>query len=322
MPEKWNKAVVVGDACVDVHLKLEDLLHDASGKAVPYHLSLGGTIGGTAAALAKLGVDTAFLGTVGKDYGGGYISEQMASLGIDTGLLIVKEELNTINVFAFIDEEGERHLWGFPRTDQAYCDLDLDRIDPEKIRQASWLHSSGMTLLSGGSIVESLPALYRIACEAGVKTSFDLNTRVSDISRLDPKAADAIMEILPYVKYLTGSGKDEFLSLYPSDDWRESVRQFAAKDRTVIARNGKEGYLVITDKEEKEYPSYDVEAVDTTGAGDSFNAGFIAASLEGKDVFEACAYANAVAGYKISGHDTYDKEKIAVFMKNTALRNR
>ena len=322
MPDRWNKAVVVGDACVDVHLRLEDLLNDASGKAVPYHLSLGGTIGGTAAALAKLGVDTAFLGTVGKDYGGGYISDEMTSLGIDTGLLIVKEELNTINVFAFIDEEGERHLWGFPRKDQAYCDLDLNRVDLERIKEASWLHSSGMTLLSGGSIVESLPALYRIAYEAGVETSFDLNTRVSDISRLDPKAADAIRKILPYVRYLTGSGKDEFISLYPSDDWRESVRHFVSENRTVIARNGKEGYLVVTDDEEREYPSYDVEAVDTTGAGDSFNAGFIAARLEGKDVYEACAYANAVAGYKISGHEVFDKEKIAEFMKNTALRNR
>ncbi len=322
MPDRWNKAIVIGDACVDVHLRLEDLLNDASGKAVPYHLSLGGTIGGTAAALAKLDVDTAFLGTVGKDYGGGYIREEMASLGIDTELLIVKEELNTINVFAFIDEQGERHLWGFPRKDQAYCDLDLDRVDLEKIRQASWLHSSGMTLLSGGSIVESLPVLYRIAYEAGVETSLDLNTRVNDMKLLDPKAADAIIKILPYVRYLTGSAKDEFVSLYPADDWRESIRHFANIDRTVIARNGKEGYIVITDKEEREYPTYDVEAVDTTGAGDCFNAGFIAARLEGMDVYEACAYANAVAGYKISGHESFNKEKIKRFMAETALRNR
>ncbi|MBQ6478670.1 MAG: sugar kinase [Erysipelotrichaceae bacterium] len=322
MPDRQAKAIVVGDACVDVHLRLEDLLNDASGRAVPYHLSLGGTIGGTAAALAKLGVDTAFLGTIGKDYGGGYISEEMRSLGIDTSLLIVKEELNTINVFAFIDSEGERHLWGFPRNEQAYCDLDLERVDLNKIKEASWLHSSGMTLLSGGTIVDSLPVLYKLAYEAGVETSLDLNTRVSDIRQLDPKAADAIRKILPYVRYLTGSAKDEFVSLHPAEDWRESVRYFANQDRTVIARNGREGYIVIDKGQEKEFPSYEVEAVDTTGAGDSFNAGFIAARLEGKDIFEACAYANAVAGYKISGHDNLNREKIAAFMADTALRNR
>ena len=322
MPERWRKAIVAGDACVDVHLRLDDLLNDASGKAVPYHLSLGGTIGGTAAALAKLGVATAFLGTIGRDYGGRYLSDEMKSLGIDTSLLIEKEELNTINVFAFIDKEGERHLWGFPRKDQAYCDLDLDRVDLDRIKEASWFHSSGMTMLSKGSIIESLPKLYEIAYEAGVETSFDLNTRVSDISLLEPKAAEAIRKILPYVRYLTGSGKDEFVSLYPAADWKDSVRHFANENRTVIARNGKDGYLVITDGIEQEHPSYDVEAVDTTGAGDSFNAGFIAARLEGKDVFEACRYASAVAGYKISGNDSFDKEKITAFMAETSLRNR
>ena len=322
MPDKRQRAIVVGDACVDVHLRLEDLQNDASGRAVPYRLSLGGTIGGTAAALARLGVETALLGTIGKDYGGGYISEEMKALGIDTDLLIVKEELNTINVFAFIDQEGERHLWGFPRKDQAYCDLDLERIDLDRIKEASWLHSSGMTLLSGGTIVDTLPILYRIAYEAGVETSFDLNTRVSDIAQLDPKAAEAIRKILPYVRHLTGSAKDEFVSLYPAEDWRESVRHFADEDRTVIARNGREGYVILADGKEEAYPSYDVEAVDTTGAGDCFNAGYIAARLEGKSVNEACAYANAVAGYKISGHDDFNREEIRMFMADTALRNR
>ena len=320
MPDKNKTAIVAGDACVDVHIKIEDLLNDYLGKAVPYHLSLGGTIGGTAAALAKLGVNTAFLGSIGNDYGGRYLKDEMDRLGIDTSLLIVKEELNTINVYAFIDDEGERHLWGFPRTDQAYCDLDINRIDLETIRNASWLHSSGMTLLSGGSIVESMPELFRIAYEAGVETSFDLNTRVDDINKLDPKAVEAIRKIMPYVRYLTGSAKDEFMSFYPADDWRESVRHFADKNRTVIARNGKDGYMVISDGIERECPSFDVEVTDTTGAGDSFNAGFIAGRLEGMDIFEACRYASATAAYKISGNEGFDKDKITVFMAATALR--
>ena len=320
MPEKRNKAIVAGDACVDVHIRLQDLLDDALGKAVPYRLSLGGTIGGTAAALAKLGVDTAFLGSIGRDYGGRYIREEMECLGIDTSLLIVKEELNTINVFAFIDEEGERHLWGFPRTEQAYCDLDPEKIDRNEIRKASWFHSSGMTLLSKGSIIETLPELYRIAYEAGVETSFDLNTRVSDIGLLDPQVTEAIRKILPYVRYLTGSARDEFVSLHPAKEWKDSVRYFANKDRCVIARSGKDGYLVISEGNEEEYSAYDVEAVDTTGAGDSFNAGFIAGRLAGMDVFEACRFASATAAYKISGNEDFDREKITAFMNKAALR--
>ena len=320
MPEKRNRAIVAGDACVDIHIRVQDLLDDALGKAVPYHLSLGGTIGGTAAALAKLGVDTAFLGSIGSDYGGRYIKEEMDRLGIDTSLLIVKEELNTINVFAFIDEEGERHLWGFPRTEQAYCDLDPGKIDWNEIKNASWFHSSGMTLLSGGSIIETLPELYQIAYEAGVETSFDLNTRVSDIRLLDPQVTEAIRKILPYVRYLTGSARDEFVSFHPANGWKDSARYFANEGRCVIARCGKDGYLAISRGYEQECPAYDVEAVDTTGAGDCFNAGFIAGRLAGMDVFEACRFASATAAYKISGNEDCDMEKILVFMNKTVLR--
>ncbi|MBR5340389.1 MAG: carbohydrate kinase family protein [Erysipelotrichaceae bacterium] len=323
MPEGFNKVIVIGDACVDIHIRLEDLLSN-SAKEMPYRMSLGGTSGGTIASLSRLGVDTAFLGTIGKDFGGRFIREKMEELGVDTGMLIEKEELNTINVLAFIDNEGERHLWGFPRVDQAYADLDLSRIDMDKIRSASWLHSSGMTMLTNGTMRENLPEVFRIAYEAGVETSFDLNTRVSDLNLLDPISVEAIRKTIPYVKYLTGSAKDEFVSFYPQDNWLDSLRHFADEDHKVIARMGKEGFIVINNGEERRCPSYDVEVKNTTGAGDCFSAAFIAATLEGKEIFEAAKYANAVSGYKIScGKQTYDfdRETIEEFIKNTALRN-
>ena len=61
----------------------------------------------------------------------------------------------------------------------------------------------------------------------------------------------------------------------------------------------------------------------TTGAGDCFNAGCIAAMLEGKDVEEAWRYASAVAAYKISGNmrnEKIDRQIIEDFMNHTALR--
>ena len=196
MPERYNKAIVIGDVCVDVHLAIRDLLMDDVIKEVPYFITPGGTSGGSAVMLSKLGVDTSFLGTIGVDYGGRYLKECFEKLKIDTSLMIEKKDLNTINVFAFIDEQGERHLWGFPRVSQAYVDLDFNAVDINKIKTASWLHSSGMTLLKQGSIRESLPLLYKTAYEAGVPTSFDFNTRVKDLSFLDEEAVFAIENIL------------------------------------------------------------------------------------------------------------------------------
>ena len=320
MPDRFDKAIVIGDACVDVHLSLSDLIKADPNIPLPYHMNTGGTSAGTAVALRKLGVKTAFLGTVGNDFGGRFIMDELRSIGMNTDMMIVSDDLNTINVFAFINDEGERYLWGFPRVDHAYAQLDIDQIDLDKIRTASWLHSSGMTLLSRGSIRESLPELYKVAYEAGVPTSFDLNTRVNDLKNLDPEAVDAIRKIFPYVTYLTGSAKDEFVSFHPCEDWRDSVRYFADEKRKIIARNGKEGFLVIENGMERSCPSYDVNVVNTTGAGDSFNAGLISGLLSGKDLFDAAKYANAVSGYKISGHEI-DPEKIDEFMENTAMRD-
>lgn len=322
MPSRYDKAIVVGDACMDVHVQLKYLLSNMNERS-PYHMSLGGTCGGALFALSKLGVETAFLGTIGNDYGGKFLLGELNKLGIDTSTTIVDDELNTVSVFALIDEEGERHLWGFPREKQSYSVLDMDKIDFDRIKTASWLHSSGMTMISGGSIRKNLPEIFRIAYEAGVETSFDLNTRVSDINELDPDWVEAIRKILPYVRYLTGSGKDEFVSFHPCENWKDSVRYFANDNRIVIARNGKEGFFLVDGDREVECPSYDVETINTTGAGDSFNAGFIASMLEGKDVLEAAKYANAVAGYIVSRDEklrNVNKEEIKKFIENTALR--
>ncbi len=320
MPDRYGKVIVVGDACMDVHLHIKDILADVQ---IPYETTLGGTCGGAVAMLSRLDVPTGFLGTLGNDYAGRFILKELSDLGIDTSLTIVKDELNTINVYAFIDEEGERHLWGFPRSQQAYPDLDMERIDLEKIKTASWLHTSGMSMLAKGNIRESIPELFRIAFEAGVPTSLDLNTRVADLKLLDPEAVKAIEKTLPYVRYLTGSAKDEFYSFWPCEDYRDSIRHFADDKRTIIARMGKDGCLLLQEGKEEFIPSFAIEAQNTTGAGDCFNAGFIAKMLEGKDVEEACRYASAVAAYKISGNmrnEKIDRQIIEDFMNHTALR--
>ena len=311
---------MIGDACVDVHIAMADLNRADPNIPLPYHMNTGGTSAGTAVALRKLGVDTAFLGTVGMDFGGRFILDEFRSIGMNTEMVIVSDDLNTVNVFAFINDEGERYLWGFPRIDQAYARLDIGRVDMDKIRSASWLHSSGMTMLTKGDIRDAVPKLFKAAYEAGVPTSFDLNTRVNDLSLLDQDSVEAIRRTLPYVKYLTGSGKDEFVSFYPCNDWKDSARHFADDRHSVIARNGKEGFLVIDRGIEKEYPVYVITVTDTTGAGDSFNAGLICGMLEGKDLFEASEFANAVSACKISGHQT-DRETIRDFMEHTALKS-
>lgn len=316
-----KKVVVIGDACIDIHLHLHDLVH--SSESIPYKTCLGGTACASAVMLAGLGADTAFLGTVGNDYGGDYIKKNLSEFGVDTGMMITDDRLNTMNVFSFIDENGERILWGFPREDVAYSELKLSQTDIEKIKESIWIHSSGMSLLSGGSIIETLPEIYEIAHEFGVITSFDFNTRVADIKLLKPEAVEAINKIIPHVDYLFGSAKDEISSFYPGDDYKYSARYFAKICKAVIARSGKEKTFVVSGEKEKTVAVYDVEAKNTTGAGDAFNAGFIVGMLEGRDVFEATKLANAAAAIKISAEEasySIDRKVLDDFMSKSTLR--
>ena len=72
----------------------------------------GGTSANTAVALAKLGLPVSFLGTIGDDQYGKYIQKDFKEQGVNTADLIVDPKLNTVGVFAFIDENGERDICG------------------------------------------------------------------------------------------------------------------------------------------------------------------------------------------------------------------
>jgi sugar/nucleoside kinase (ribokinase family) len=73
----------------------------------------------------------------------------------------------------------------------------------------------------------------------------------------------------------------------------------SAGKRTVIARQGAKGALVVSPDDVFSSPAFEVEVVDTVGAGDAFNGGFIAACLAEKDLREAVRWGNAAAALKI-----------------------
>lgn len=299
MAEK--RVLVVGDAVVDLIVSFPRFLDDKRTD-VEYPtpcLQGGGTSANTAIALAKLGMPTAFMGTVGDDQYGRYVAHDFEREGVATEQLIVDPELNTICVFAFIDERGERYLWGWPREKQAFKELDLARIDMKAVRHAAWVHSSGMAIVHDSSSRWTILRVLQEAYDAGVPTSFDLNLRVN-AGRLDDDYKKAVLEAVKYSTYVLGSGTDEFYYLNPQPDWRDSARSFMSPSRTVIARMGKDGSVGMTVDETIVQPSFHVEVVDTVGAGDVYNAGFIAARLAGKTLRESLLWGNAVSAYKVA----------------------
>jgi sugar/nucleoside kinase (ribokinase family) len=305
---KKDKIIVVGDACVDVLIPLDELagkmMSEASESAFRPSLSGGGTASNTAVALKKLGHNVSFMGTLGCDYGGRFFLDEFKQENINTEFVIEDPKRNTVYCFAFIDPSGEREIWAFPRTDVSYTELDLNKVDMDEVVKAKWMHSSGMNYLMDGNIRKTLPELFKRAYESGVITSFDLNTRAGRPEDIEPEVEKAVRDTIPYVNYLLGSAKDEFYSFNPQENFLDSARGFVSDKRTVIARLGSKGAVAMTPDEEYSQEPFDVKVVDTVGAGDAFNAGFIAAKASGLSLFDALTWGNAVASYKVSGNSS------------------
>ena len=296
MPE----VIVVGDANVDIIVQYPRFLDPEKTHVVWPNPEMqgGGTSSNTAAALAKLGLGCAFVGTVGDDNYGRFVRDDLAELGVDVSGLVVDPSLNTVGVFAFIDETGERYLWGWPREKQSFKVIDENRVDFERICRADWVHSSGMSLVYDTSARSTTTRIFHEAHAAGVPTSFDLNLRVDD-GVLDPDFAQALDAIMGDVDYLLGSGPDEFAYL-GGGTWEENAAALARDGRTVIARDGARGSMALFDGKVVRADAYRVEVEDTVGAGDVYNAGFISGILAGRDISEALRLGNAVSGYTVA----------------------
>ena len=185
----------------------------------------------------------------------------------------------------------------------------MQKVDLDEIKNADWIHSSGMVLVAESSAREAVLEIFKLAYEAGVTTSFDLNLRV-DNGRLDKDYKDTVLEIMEYCNYVLGSGEEEFYYLKPEENWLDSAKYFASETRTIIARMGAGGSIAITPDQCIEVPGYKVEVCDTVGAGDVYNGGFIAARLAGCSLLDSVRLGNAVAGYKVSKEGARNSPKI------------
>jgi sugar/nucleoside kinase (ribokinase family) len=313
-----REALVVGDAVVDIIVPFPRLSGSGRRRAdfSPPCIQGGGTAANTAVALRRLGVPVSFVGSVGDDQYGRYVRKDFEAEGVATKMVIVEPEMNTVGVFAFVDEAGERYLWGWPRVDQAFKAVDEAKVDFDAVRAAAWIHSSGMAIVHDSSARRAILRIFEEAKGAGVPTSFDLNLRADD-GRVESSFMRAVRDVVELSDYVLGSGDEEF-ALLGDGDWKENARALVRKDRTVIVRLGKDGAIGMTEGGEIAEPAFPVEVVDTVGAGDVFDAAFIAALLGGEGLPGALRSGNAAAGFKVArkgARSSPREEELRAFME-------
>lgn len=259
--------------------------------------SVGGDAFNLAVGLARLGTSVNFFTRQGKDVFAEHIRQMMWDEGIDTHLV------RTVNghtglYLVSVMEDGHREFVYY-RDGSAASTLCADDIRPTLFQGADILFSSGVTLALSDTTREALVKAYQMAKERDITTVFDPNFRRSLWSNTD-EALDAMNAILPYVDIILPTVPDDTESLISIKQPDRVIEYFWLKGvKLVVVKAGPDGGYIGYKRQIERSPAIEAQAVDTTGAGDAFNAGFLYALGQQLPLLECVRVANTVAGLKI-----------------------
>ncbi|KJV28880.1 carbohydrate kinase family protein [Luteibacter yeojuensis] len=232
--------------------------------------------------LARLGNTVRFIGRVGDDERGRFCIDVMREAGLDTAG-IVTDAAHATGLTVALSGASDRALVTYPG---AIAELRGSDVGDAALRGAAHLHVSSYYLQS--KLQADLPTLVRRARAAGLSVSLDPG--------FDPGRGwgAGLRELLPLVDVFLPNAV-EARGLAGTDDVDAALRILSALGPTVVVKHGREGCLALHGGDVLRVPAYAVAAVDTTGAGDNFNAGFLHAWLE-RQPLDACLRWAAACG--------------------------
>lgn len=261
------------------------------GEASGFIKAPGGAPANVAVAAARLGLRTGFIGQVGDDPFGRYLAEVLQADGVDVRGLRFSPEARTALAFVSLGPGGERSFvfYRHPSADMLMRpeDVDLSLVDA-----CSVFHFGSITLIGEPARSATLAAVRR-AKLGGKLISYDPNLRMSlwpsaETAKtgmlLGLQEADVVKVSQEELEFLTGESHAGAL-------WRDGMR-------LIVVTHGADGATLYTPRERFTAPGFAVEAVDTTGAGDSFVAALLSGLLLYGDEFdrrlpEIARFANA-----------------------------
>ncbi len=275
--------LVLGDANPDLVLHGGDVV-PAFGQAEHLVDAATLTVGGSGAILAcgaaKLGLRVAISAVVGDDLFGRFMRDALAEAGVDTSGIGVDDSMQT-GITVVLSGPADRAILTMPGT---VASLRAELIDPTLLARARHVHVSSYYLQT--SLAPALPSVFEEVRRSGATTSLDPNW--------DPSGVwdGGLLELLHAVDVFLPNAM-EATRIAHTSDLEGAVRALATRARLVVVKNGDRGAIAGEGDRLYRVDGMLTQAVDTTGAGDSFDAGFLAAWLGDEPVERALAVANA-----------------------------
>ena len=237
----------------------------------------GGAPANVLVALKKLGHDVAFIGKVGDDMHGQFLREVIESNGIDCTGLISDPDFFTTLAFVALDDQGDRSF-SFARKPGADTQLKTSDLPLDVIADSKVFHVGSLSLTDEPARSATVAAL-DAAKKAGCVMSYDPNYRDSLWTSAEA-AAEQMRSITKYMDLIKISA-EECPLMTDKDDPEEAAKVLLEQGASIVVVTlDADGAFVSTKDGSRMVPSFRVEAVDTTGAGDSFWGGFLTAFIE------------------------------------------
>jgi sugar/nucleoside kinase (ribokinase family) len=254
-------------------------------------LTVAGTAGGTVVDTAKLGLDSLAVGAVGDDEKADFVLLTLDKHGVDTSAMQRIPGVPTSATILNVRPNGERpalHVRGA----SDHFDVPPDLYD--KVFDAPIVHLGGTGLLKALDGPASV-ALLAEAKRRGRTTTFDLIAASAETAGL-------VLPLLPHIDYFMPS-IEEAQDMSGRSGPEACAEFYLEKGATacIFTLGGDGAYFAHRDGTRLHAPAYAIEVVDTTGCGDAFDAGFIAALHHEMDVATSLRFAQAAAGLVATG---------------------
>ncbi|MFD9398995.1 carbohydrate kinase family protein [Streptomyces sp. NPDC060011] len=286
--------LVVGDANPDVVVgPLRGPLRFGQREQLVEHggLVLGGSAAIMACGAARLGLRVAFAGRVGDDPAGAFVRAALAARGVDVGSLVTDPGLPTPLTTVVTAGDGDRAILTAPG---CLTSTGLEDVPRDLVAAARHVHAASFFLMP--RLARSLAALFALAHDLGATTSLDTND--DPAGRWDKELVDPVLEVTDVLL----PNAAEACALAGEPQLVLAAAFLAGQGPTVVVKDGADGALACGATRLTRVPAAPADPVDTVGAGDSFDAGFVAARLRGLDLPSSLAVAAACGSLSTRAH--------------------
>ncbi len=267
--------VCIGHLLYDIRCYVDDFPFPDKLAVIKGHLksSVGGSSANTAVAASKLGKKTGIIGKAGFDEYGWSIIQNLRDQKVSLDHILVDLKNPTGVSLITVNKKGIPEFIQMIGASEPICPEEIRR---RYIEDARHLHMTGLNL-------DALAKASEIAKNSNLTVSFDPGRKKSELGYRK------LTRVLKNVDILFLNRKEARTLLAadvnePITDIIKKLTHKIGKDRTYIVKGGERAVLAYSPDAELSSTPFEIEAIDTIGAGDAFNAGFLTAYLEGKDL--------------------------------------